>query len=258
MIRRYRKIFVIAFILIFFGSSIVNSVNIDDLKKLKCPQTKNNSLECNKTNELSRIVVYSSFKNGQTDIKTKTLRTVEKRDLIEKVNQVIDPKLSWVDNFKNELKILKDYDLVSDDLTFEDIFGSYNINNTCIKPKQKNNTDFAAYFAPIFIGGLGGGISFGFRRLPIVRRVAGNIFFSGVIVGGVVLCFDPVNFTTYFLLSAVVPPWLGFISGYVGIMLFGYDNIFPLPIPFTFYSNFIAFGVAGFTVWINPLNFLNN
>jgi hypothetical protein len=113
------------------------------------------------------------------------------------------------------------------------------------------NKPFAAHFAPIIIGGLGFGISIGLSSFPLIKRLAGNIFFAGFIVGGGVFCFDPANAIPYMLYSLIYPTWTGFIAGFIGIMLFVFDDLIPMPM-FNFYSNFFALGVAGFTVWIDP------
>ena len=110
---------------------------------------------------------------------------------------------------------------------------------------------FAVNFAPVFIAGMGFGAGFGFRSLPIVRRFAGNIFSMGVIGLGAVICYDFYTNTLYIQQTFTVPFLVHVLAGFIGIMLFAFDSVFP-PIPgfppVTIYSNFVGLGVAGLAI----------
>jgi hypothetical protein len=110
---------------------------------------------------------------------------------------------------------------------------------------------FIALFVPIFIGGMGFGAGFNFRQIPIIKRIAGNIFTVGVIGLGAVLCFDWLTSTLYQQITFTIPLLVHILSGFVGLMLFAFDSIFP-PVPgeppFTTCSNTVALGIAGLAI----------
>ena len=51
----------------------------------------------------------------------------------------------------------------------------------------------------------------------------------------------------------IYPMYFGFLSGFIGVMMFAVDSLFPPPggPPITFYSNFFALGWTGYTSWID-------
>ena len=164
--------------------------------------------------------------------------------------------ISLNERYNKKLAVLKQYNLVPLNMTVEDILEERIIKNTFSEENELIiNQPFVAHLAPIIIGGLGFGVSIGLRGFPLLKRIAGNIFFAGFIVVGGVFCFDPATATPYFLYSLIYPTWAGFIAGFVGIMLFVFDDLIPIPM-FNFYSNFFAMGLAGFTFWAEA-SFLN-
>jgi hypothetical protein len=193
-------------------------------------------------------------KNGDLKETVKRLTSDENLEMMDKLMQTEISNLTPKEIFEEKLEILKEYDLVSSNITLEDImdveklecFSSQPFNVSEMKP-------FTAHFAPIFIGGFGFGAGFGFRGLPIIKRIAGNIFSLGVIGLGVVLCLDFFDAVLHFQLTFTLPLLIHIIAGFVGIMLFAFDSIFP-PVPgkppVTIYSNIVALGVAGLAVGI--------
>ena len=188
-------------------------------------------------------------KNGDLKETVKKLTSDKNMEMMDKLMQTEISNLTPKEIFEEKLEILKEYELVSSNITLEDILDvekleSYNSQSFNISEMEP----FLAHFAPIFIGGMGFGAGFGFRGLPIIRRIAGNIFTVGVIGLGAVLCLDLFASTLYYQITFTLPLLVHVLAGFVGIMLFAFDSIFP-PIPgkppVTIYSNIVALGIAG-------------
>jgi hypothetical protein len=195
------------------------------------------------------MIIYQFQKNGDIDKTVKKLTSNENLEMMDKLMQTEISNLTPKEIFEEKLEILKEYKLISSNTTLEDIMDvekleSYNSQSFNISEMEP----FVAHFAPIFIGGFGFGAGFGFRGLPIIRRIAGNIFTVGVIGLGAVFCLDLFASTLYYQITFTLPLLVHVLAGFVGIMLFAFDSIFP-PIPgkppVTIYSNIVALGIAG-------------
>jgi len=196
-----------------------------------------------------KIRVCQFQKNGDLKETVKKLTSDENLEMMGKLMQTEISNLTPKEIFEEKLEILKEYKLISSNTTLEDIMDvkkleSYNSKYFNISEMEP----FVAHFAPIFMGGFGFGAGFGFRGLPLIRRIAGNIFSIGIIGLGAVVCFDLFASTLYFQFTFTLPLLVHVLAGFVGIMLFAFDSIFP-PIPgkppVTIYSNIVALGIAG-------------
>ena len=191
-------------------------------------------------------------KNGDLKETVKKLTSDKNMEMMDKLMQTEISNLTPKEIFEGKLEILKEYELVSSNITLEDILDVKKLESVDHQPFNISEMEpFVAHFAPIFIGGMGFGIGFGFRNLPIIKRFAGNIFSAGLIGLGIVLCLDFFEATLYFHLTFTFPYLCHVIAGFVGIMLFAFDSVFP-PVPgkppFTIYSNIVALGTAGLAV----------
>jgi hypothetical protein len=204
--------------------------------------------------DITEIRVYHIRENGDFEVTVKNITSNENEEMMNKLIQTEISNLTPKEIFEEKLEILKEYGLVSSNITLEDIMDvekleSYNSQSFNISEMEP----FAAHFAPIFLGGMGFGAGFGFRGLPIIRRLAGNIFSIGVIGLGAIVCLDFFASTLYYQITFTLPLLVHVLAGFVGIMLFAFDGIFP-PIPgkppVTIYSNIVALGVAGLAVGI--------
>jgi hypothetical protein len=172
--------------------------------------------------------------------------------LIYRLTSIETSNLSIVNIFKEKLEIFKEYDLVSPKTSLDDIFdGDQTVNQEPAFLNISEMKPFSAHFCPIFIGGFGLGVGFGFNQLPIIKRLAGNIISLGAIGLGVVLCLDLFEGILHFQLTFTLPMLLHVLVGFVGIMLFAVDTVFP-PIPgkppIHIYSNMVALGMAGLAI----------
>ena len=181
------------------------------------------------------INVYHLKEDGTIDKAVKELPVNEHETLIGELNQVERSGKTLKEIFEEKLQILKDYKLVSNDLTLEDILDVEKLTEP-IEPQQFE--DFEAENAPIFLAG--GGVGFGFG-VPFL--FTSGTFLCILIGGGLVLCYDFANkilhslFTVFF-----IPLLVGFMQGFIGILL--------LPvIPGFFYSNFFGLGMVAKTSW---------
>ena len=199
--------------------------------------------------DITEIRVYHIREDGSFEVTVKNMTSDENKEMMNRLIQTEISNSTPEEIFEEKLEILKEYDLVSSNITLKDImdveklesFNSLPFNVSEMKP-------FTAHFAPVFIGGFGFGAGFGFRRLPLIRRIAGNIFSAGLIGLGVVLCLDIFESILHFQFTFTMPFLCHVIAGFVGIMLFAFDSVFsPVPgtPPVTIYSNIVALGIAG-------------
>lgn len=238
---RGKKFVFLLFVTMLFLSSPVASSNYPENK------VSNDS-------DIVKIGVYQVYRDGRIEESVETLTNTQCKDLMEKLQNQENLSMTLNERYDRKLAVLKEYNLIPLNITVEDIMESSSLKNTlAVENEVLINQPFSAHFAPIIIGGLGFGVSIGLRAFPLLKRIAGNIFFAGFIVGGGVFCFDPATAQPYVLYSLIYPTWIGFIAGFVGIMLFVFDDLIPLPM-FNFYSNFFALGIAGFTLWVAPLS----
>jgi hypothetical protein len=202
--------------------------------------------------DMVEIRVCHFRKNRNYEEIVKELPHDDNEEMMNKLIQTEISNLTPKEIFEEKLEILKEYELVSSNITLEDIldvdkleeYNSQSFNISEMKP-------FVAHFAPIFMGGFGFGAGFGFRRLPIIKRIAGNIFSAGAIGLGAVFCLDLLQSTLHYQMTFTLPLLVHIIAGFVGIMLFAFDSVFP-PVPgkppITIYSNIVALGTAGLAI----------
>ena len=202
--------------------------------------------------DIIKVRVYHITEDSSCEITEKNMTSDENKEMMDRLIQTEISNLTPKEIFEEKLKILKKYELVSNNITLEDILDLEKLES--INPESSNISEmepFVAHFAPIFMGGMGFGVGFGFRNLPIFKRFAGNIFSAGLIGLGIVLCLDLLLSTLYYQITFTLPLLVHIIAGFVGIMLFAFDSVFP-PVPgkppITIYSNIVALGTAGLAV----------
>ena len=202
--------------------------------------------------DIIEIRVYLIKENKNFEVTVKNITSNENEEMMNKLIQTEISNLAPKEIFEEKLEILKEYELVSSNIKLEDIMDIEKLEG--IDRQSFNISEmepFVAHFAPIFIGGFGFGAGFGFRRLPLIRIIAGNVFTVGVIGLGAVFCLDFFASTLYYQITFTLPLLVHVLAGFVGIMLFAFDSIFP-PVPgeppITIYSNIVALGMAGLAV----------
>ena len=250
-----RKVLMTSFIffmlIILTFSPVLNSSLMETNSPIS--STSNFSFINKKTNNPNKIklAVYYIRDDGSFDFAIKELLNNEYNEMMNTLNQNVLSNKSLGGRFEYILEIFKGYDLVADDITLQDLLDGMNSEDIDSRPFNLSVMEpFTAHFAPIFIAGMGFGFGIGFRRMPIMERIAGNIFSAGVIGMGAILCLDIFEGTLYCQYTFQMPLLFHVLSGFIGIMMFAFDSIFPPSSgqPLTIYSNFLALGLAGFAV----------
>ena len=139
-----------------------------------------------------------------------------------------------------ELGILKEYNLVSSNITLEDVLYSRKPGGYGQLTKNVTGENFVANLSLIFFTGIGIGIGLG-MKLRFVNWF--SQFFAFIAGAGLVICYDISEDTLYTLFSFLLPVIVGYLAGFVGIIMFAV-------LPGTFYSNFVVLGMTSFTVWV--------
>ena len=177
------------------------------------------------------------YKEDKTYEITEKELTLEERDaLMDELKQVEESGLTLIEIFEKELEILKDYELVSSDMTLEDVLdvnkltGNYNV---------VEDEGFEAEYAPIVF--VGGGFGFGFG-IPFF--ITSGTFLMILVGFGLVYCYDVLHNTLHQLMTlSFIPMLVGYLGGFIGLLLFGV-------VPGFFYSNLFGLGVVTKTQWL--------
>ena len=196
-------------ILILTSFSIPGAQSVEMDTKNQLTNILNPTYPVGKTSnsDTLEIRVCQFQKNGDIKETVKKLTPKENLEMMDKMMQIELQNLTPKEIFEEKLEIMKEYNLVSDNTTLEDIMDVEKLESHNSQSFNRSDmTPFTVHFAPIFIGGMGFGAGFGFRNLPIIRRFAGNIFSIGVIGLGAVICLDLFNAILYFQFTFTLPP----------------------------------------------------
>lgn len=213
--------------------------------------SKHHSETIKPLNQNVNLLVYycdknQSFKKHVVTMKQETF-TVFKRA----ISDISNKDLSLIELFEIKLNLMKQYDVINDDVRVNDILDISDETKTNLLNFSIINAEkFDSIFSPVFIAGMGMGIGIGFRRMPIRQHLAGNLYSAGLIGLGAVLCLDIQDQALYYQFTFTYPFLIHIISGFIGIMLFAFDSLYPPDNgpPITIYSNFFALGMAGLVI----------
>ncbi len=197
------------------------------------------------------ILVYFADKDGQFQRNVVKITKEAYNTFIKKISNISKLDLSLVDLFEEKIRLMKEYGIINNDISLSDIFDiSDSMTNSLDNFSIINAAKFESKFAPILLAGMGFGFGIGFRRMPVMKHIAGNIFSTGLIGLGAVLCLDIEDNALYYQYTLTYPYLIHILSGFIGIMLFAFDSLFPPENgpAITFYSNFFALGMAGLAI----------
>ncbi len=182
------------------------------------------------------INVYHLKEDGTIDKAVKELPVNEYETLMEELKQVERSGKTLRGIFEEKLQMLKNYELVSSDLTLEEILDVEKLTEPI--ETQQFGEDFEAKNAPIFF--VGGGLGFGFG-VPFF--FTSGTFLCILFGFGLVLCYDFAEKILHQLITLFfIPLIVGYMGGFIGLLL--------LPvIPGFFYSNFFGLGMVSNTKW---------
>ena len=114
--------------------------------------------------------------------------------------------------FEEKLRILKKYELVSNDLTLEEVLDVNKLKGQY--RSAENDNYFEAQNAPIFF--VGGGFGFGFG-IPFL--ITSGTFLAILVGFGLVYCYDILNNMTHQLMTLIFIPLIGYLGGFIGLLL---------------------------------------
>lgn len=185
--------------------------------------------------EIIKIKVIHRKQDGTLEESVKEISKVKHEAMMTEIKSTAKAGLTLREVFEEKLQIIKDYGLVPDDLTLEDILDVTKLT----EPIEENNgSSFSTGVAPIFFVGGGFGFGIGF---PFILTT--GWFFLMLFGFGLVVAYDFAEkvlhqlFTLFF-----IPMLVGVCAGFMGLLL--------LPIlPGFFYSNLVGLGIVAKTNW---------
>jgi len=241
MIEKNRLIVVTTSIILLF--SIFPNIASQSFKANSEKNVLDQSVNVEKINNFEDIKLKIIVSNNKGDVKQffKEKSRVELENMKSDFIKIIDSDLDYIEKFEYVFEKLKENDLISDNIELEDIINFNQFENMPLEFGNTTNKNFVARFAPIIVVGGGFGLGLG----DVERRVVnGFVHFIGVLGGlAFVYCLDFFESMQYILISFLAPIFLGYISGYTGIVIFAVY-------PGLFYSNLFMIGFAPFTLWL--------
>lgn len=185
--------------------------------------------------EIIKINVYHLKEGGVVDKTLKEITKGEHEAMMAELKQATESGSNLREIFESKLQIMKNYEVVPDDLTLEDIIDVDKLTGP-YEPRQ--GEDFSADFAPLFF--MGGGFGFG---IGIPFLITSGTFLIILFGFGIALCYDFFNKVLYSLFTMFfIPLLVGYLGGFLGLIL--------LPVlPGFFYSNLVGLGMVAKTRW---------
>jgi hypothetical protein len=203
----------------------------------------------NKKNAITET--YKEIKTSENTIKMKIFHIKEDgtyvnavRELTSEENKALKDELRQTEKsgttikemFEEKLEILKKYELVSSDLTLEDVLDVSKLEGTY---QTDDGDEFEEQYAPIVFAG--GGFGFGFGLPSFITTGT----FLVILIGfGVVYCYNIYTGVTHQLMTLFfIPMLVGYLGGFIGLLL--------LPVvPGFLYSNLFGLGFVSKTRWM--------
>jgi hypothetical protein len=191
------------------------------------------------------LSIYHCKADGSVDVNNKIITFNDKEELIGRINQIAESKKSIKEIYENEIQILKDYNLIPNEILLDDIIDlekiGINLQDNILGFDNVTNQNFLAHFAPVLVIGGGFGLGLG---MPGLRTFNGFTSLLTVVAGlGFVMAIDFFEQTIYTLFTYLLPLLIGYFAGYMGFIIFAVE-------PGTFYSNLVMLGFSPMTAWI--------
>jgi hypothetical protein len=222
----------ILLILTFFptqpvSSTVLNKKNaiIETYKEIK---TRENTI---------KLKIYHIKEDGTYVNAVKELTSEENKALKDELRQTEKSGTPIREIFEKKLGILKKYELVSSDLTLDDVLDVSKLRGTT--HQTDDDDEFEEQYAPIVFAG--GGLGFGFGLPSIITSGTFLVILFGF---GAVYCYNIYTGVTHQLMTLFfIPMLIGYLGGFIGLLL--------LPvIPGFFYSNLFGLGFVSKTRWM--------
>jgi hypothetical protein len=198
-----------------------------------------------------KLLIYYIDNEGNFQKILKILSKTNYQLFLDEVSDLSYQFSNFMNFLDKKLEVMKKYEIIPIEVTLNNFIDFDIIEEASINPFNLTDADkFVSHFAPVFMIGMGFGFGIGFRRMPVMKRIAGNLFSVGVIGLGGIVCLDVEDWSIYYQYTFTYPLLLHILSGFIGIMMFAFDNIYPPENgpPISIYSNFIAIGMAGLAI----------
>jgi hypothetical protein len=211
---------------------------------VELPQAKDENLEIEESEEFLEPNGKSDtvklrvihIKKDKTHIETiKELTTEEEEALWQELRTIEMEGKPAVEVYRNKLDIMKNYNLVPDDMTLEDIMDIDKLEKI---NGEEGAKDISVYNALVFF--VGGGLGFG---IGVPFFITTGMFLMALLGFGYTLIYEIfTNITHTFTTFFIIPVLLGFLIGFTGLLLL------PVLAGF-FYSNALGLGICAYTQW---------
>ena len=195
------------------------------------------SLDSNIESESAGIAKINVYHIKGNNRYTKTVKELTIEDEKAFWNDLKNLKLedypSIVEFFEAKLEVVKNYGLVSQDFSLEDV-----MDTSAIGDAPHNSEGFEAAFAPILFAG--GGIGLG---LGIPFFLSSGVFLVFLFGFGLCYCYDFATEQLFELWTySFIPILVGYLGGFTGLLLLPVVSGF-------FYSNLLGIGMSALTIW---------
>jgi hypothetical protein len=213
---------------------------------------QNPIIDINNTNNI-KIIIYYLDNEGNFEKIIKILSKTNYQLFIDEISKLSNKITNFLEFINAKLEIMKKFQIISEEICINNIIDINRIQETDSNNLNLVDADsFVSHFSPLFIVGMGFGFGIGFRRMPVLQRIAGNLFSAGIIGLGGIVCLDIEDRSIFYQYTFTYPYLIHILSGFIGIMMFAFDNIFPPENgpPISIYSNFLAIGMAGLAIGV--------
>lgn len=211
---------------------------------VELPQVKDENLEIEESEEFLepngksdtvklRVIQIKKDKT-HTEI-IKELTTEEAEALWQELRTIEMEGKPAVEVYRNKLDIMKNYNLVPDDMTLEDILDIDKLEEINGEEGAKNISVFSAL---VFF--VGGGLGFG---VGVPFPITTGIFLFALLGVGFSLVYEIYTNITHTFNVFFLPMLVGILIGFTGLLLL------PVIAGF-FYSNALGLGVCAYTQWL--------
>lgn len=193
-----------------------------------------------------KLAIHTIKEDGSRNVSIKEISIADYKMMTHRINERLSSNTDYDTMFENILQIIKEYNMVDQDITLQEIFDrnmSTDFNTTFY---NVSSDPFGAIFSPVIIAGMGAGAGIGDN----FGLLSGNVYSFGVIGLGGLFCLDAVMQTIHIQYTFTFPLLVHILAGFAGIMLFPvhFDKLYASGFPLFIYSNFLALGYSGFTI----------
>ena len=231
------------------ASPLIKPTLFENISPLSLKDINGNLPKNNLDQKTIKLAVIHSKPDRNINVSIKELFIDEYTALRENIVKNISLTNASKQPFENILKMLKEINLLNNNMKLDDILGD---KTSVVHNSTEYNVSimepFLAHFSPIIIVGMGFGVGIGDK----FGAISGLLYSFGVIGLGGLLCIDALAKTIYVQFTFTFPLLLHVLSSFIGIMMFPvkFDFLAASGLPIFIYSNFIAIGYSALSIGI--------